>query len=217
MSECGDREHGDREEVVRALRAGEAAVFPTDTVYGIGVAVRHAESPEAIYAVKHRDADKAIPWLVGDRSDLDAFGCDIPSYARALADAYWPGPLTLIVRASNAAPKTFCAENGTVALRMPDDEAALFFVRAVDSPIATSSANLQGNTPPRTFSEIDARVLDRVAAAAGDDCLRSGVSSTIVDCTGPSFIMVREGEVCAQAVRAVCSADFSGVREVDGK
>lgn len=197
-------DHGGREEVVRALRAGEAAVFPTDTVYGIGVAVRHAESPEAIYVVKHRDADKAIPWLVGARSDLDAFGRDIPSYARALADAYWPGPLTLIVRASDAAPKTFCAENGTVALRMPDDEAALFFARAVDSPIATSSANLQGHTPPRSFGEIDARVLDCVAAAAGDDGLRSGVSSTIVDCTGSTFRIVRVGEIKEADVASVC-------------
>lgn len=197
-------EHGDREEVLRALRAGEAAVFPTDTVYGIGVAVRHANSSGAIYAVKHRDADKAIPWLVGDASDLEVFGRDVPSYARALADAYWPGPLTLIVQASAAAPERYCAADGTVALRMPDDATALSLVRGVDSPIATSSANLQGHTPPRSFREIDARVLDRVVAAMGDDALRSGVSSTIVDCTGAAPRIVRVGEIEADDVASVC-------------
>lgn len=197
-------DHGDMERVVDALRTGEAAVFPTDTVYGIGVAVRHAESPAAIYAVKHRDADKAIPWLVGDSSDLGVYGFDVPSYAQALADAYWPGPLTLIVHASKAAPRVFCAENGTVALRMPDDGTALSLIRATESPIATSSANLQGNTPPRSFGEVDVRVLEHVAAAVGDGEARSGVSSTIVDCTGSSFRVVRVGEIKEADVASVC-------------
>lgn len=196
---------GSVDEVARALRAGRAAVFPTDTVYGIGVAVTRTASPIEVYDAKRRDHDKPLPWLVDGLTALDAFGRDVPEYARALAKEFWPGQLTLIVPASPAVPREFGAENRTVALRMPDDATALELIARVGCPIANSSANFQGYTPPQSYADIDPEFLAQLAASCGDDVPRSGVSSTIVDCTGAAPRVVREGKVAVAEVERVCA------------
>ena len=88
------------EKTAAALTAGKPVVFPTDTVYGIGVAVGLAKTPQVLYDIKRRDSDKAIPWLVGKKSALAFYGRDVPAYALAAAEKFWPGPLTLIVKAA---------------------------------------------------------------------------------------------------------------------
>lgn len=196
---------GSVDEVARALRAGQAAVFPTDTVYGIGVAVTRAASPIEVYDAKRRDHDKPLPWLVDGLTALDMFGHDVPEYARALARAYWPGQLTLIVPASSAVPREFGAENRTVALRMPDDATALDLIARAGCPIANSSANFQGHTPPQSYADIDPDFLAQLAASCGDDAPRSGVSSTIVDCTGDVPRVVRVGVVSEEDIVRVCA------------
>ena len=196
---------GSVDEVARALRAGQAAVFPTDTVYGIGVAVTRAASPIEVYDAKRRDHDKPLPWLVDGLTALDTFGHDVPEYARALARAYWPGQLTLIVPASSAVPREFGAEDRTVALRMPDDATALELIARVGCPIANSSANFQGHTPPQSYVDIDPDFLAQLAASCGDDAPRSGVSSTIFDCTGKTPRVLRVGKVAAEEVERVCA------------
>ena len=95
------------DEAACALRRGEVAIFPTDTVYGLGVAVNAADGPGALYALKGRDEGKPIAWLVDGPAALDRYGCDVLVIARLAAAAFWPGPLTLIVRASDAVPPAF--------------------------------------------------------------------------------------------------------------
>lgn len=202
---------GSIDEVARVLCAGRAAVFPTDTVYGIGVAVTRAASPIEVYDAKRRDRDKPLPWLVDGLTALDMFGHDVPEYARALARAYWPGQLTLIVPASSAVPREFGAEDRTVALRMPDDATALELIARVGCPIANSSANFQGHTPPQSYADIDPDFLTQIAASCGDDAPRSGVSSTIVDCTGSAPRAARVGTVSEEDIARVCA----GVTQVN--
>lgn len=200
---------------VAALSAGQAVVFPTDTVYGIGVAVGKAPRPQALYDIKRRDANKAIPWLVASPHALDAYGCDVPAYARAYAKAFWPGPLTIIVKAAPHVPEAFRAEDGTIALRMPDNPVALALIDRVGVPLATSSANFQGECPPRRFEDVSEALLARVGAAVADgvalpdeacqrgegvrrvssDEAHSGVSSTVVDCTGVHPRLLRQGAI----------------------
>lgn len=182
------------------LAAGRAAVFPTDTVYGLGVAVGSAPSPDEIYRIKRRDPDKAVPWLVGGRSALALYGRDVPDYAWRLAEEFWPGPCTLIVHASDAVPAPFAAQDATIALRMPDDECALRLIGRVGFPLATSSANIQGCPPPQAATQVDPLVASAAAAFIGDDRLRSGVSSTVVDCTGDSPRILRVGDISAAGV-----------------
>ncbi|MFQ7971583.1 MAG: L-threonylcarbamoyladenylate synthase, partial [Eggerthella lenta] len=86
-----------KHEAIAALRRGEPVIFPTETVYGLGVSVEAAASPDVLYDLKERDRGKPVSWLVGGADDLDRYGAHVPDLARRLARAYWPGPLTLIV------------------------------------------------------------------------------------------------------------------------
>ena len=131
-----------KREAVAALKRGEAVIFPTETVYGLGVSVEAAASPEALYDLKERDRGKPVSWLVGGVDDLDRYGAHVPDLARRLARAYWPGPLTLIVEASDAVPAAFRSAAGSIGLRMPDNDTALELIEAVGCPLATTSANI---------------------------------------------------------------------------
>ena len=92
---------------LQALMRGEAVIFPTDTVFGLGVSVQHAPSPEVLYQIKQRSEHKPIAWLVDSISALDTYGKDIPSSAYVLAKAFWPGPLTIIVKANEKVANAF--------------------------------------------------------------------------------------------------------------
>lgn len=188
---------------VTALAVGRPVVFPTDTVYGIGVAVGLAPSPAPIFEAKRRDPDKAIPWLVGNKGALSLYGREVSEFARVLAESFWPGPLTLIVRAGDNVPAAFRAGDGTIALRMPNDPVALALIERVGFPLATSSANLQGEAPPRTRDDVNPELAAQVAVVLGDDVPRSGVSSTVVDCTHDHPQILRTG--------AITAADFTAL------
>ena len=114
-----------KREAVAALKRGEAVIFPTETVYGLGVSVEAAAGPDVLYDLKERDRGKPISWLVGSADDLDRYGAHVPELARRLAGAYWPGPLTLVVRAADEVPEAFRSNAGTIGLRMPDNATAL--------------------------------------------------------------------------------------------
>ena len=101
------------------LRDGGLVVFPTETVYGIGALADSKFGAQEIFEVKVRPLDKPLPWLVENEDALDTYGVDIPEYAHRLAHAYWPGPLTLVVKASERVGRDFRAPDGTVALRSP--------------------------------------------------------------------------------------------------
>lgn len=183
------------EEAVAALESGMPVIFPTDTVYGIGVSVRHAHDLQKLYEIKERDAGKPVAWLVAGPEALDEFGVDVPQRARELARENWPGALTVIVKASPSVPRSFCAQSGTIGLRMPDNETALTLMKAVGGPLATSSANFSGKTAPREYAELDGKLLAKVSAALQDDLPRSGVASTVIDCSSGAIRVIREGGV----------------------
>lgn len=170
-------------EAVAALRAGKPVVFPTDTVYGIGVAVGCAASPQALYEAKGRPAGKPIAWLVSSIDDLGRYGKAVPEYAWDLAREGWPGALTLVVRASDAVPEAYRSPEGTIALRVPASEMALQLIAAVGCPLATTSANLAGGEAPGLLAEVEPELLRACGAAveSGERC--AGEPSVIIDCT----------------------------------
>lgn len=179
------------EEASEALLRGEAVVLPTDTVYGLGVAVSAANDPRLLYDIKGRDPGKPIAWLVSGVDALDEFGKDVPHYAYEAAHAHWPGPLTLVVWASEKVPAAFRSEAGTIALRMPDNATALALIEAVGSPIATTSANVSGGKAYAEFDHIDFQVLSKAGAAVCDDAVKSGIASVVLDCTGAQPRVIR--------------------------
>ena len=180
---------------VEALQQGKAVVFPTDTVYGLGVSVKHAASPQAIYDIKHRDAGKPIAWLVGGPEALDVYGNSVPEQVRELARKHWPGALTIIVRASSEVPVAYASAEGTIGLRMPASPVALALIERLGSPLATSSANLSGGPDPRLASELDESLRQAVGAIVEDDVLESGVPSTVIDCSQGTISVIRQGGI----------------------
>lgn len=194
---------GTIEQAVCALQDGKAVIFPTDTVYGVGVSVVHAESPALLFDIKQRPHDKPIAWLVDSPDELDRLGQDVPAFASMLARTFWPGPLTLIVRAGEAVPAAFCSAAGTIGLRMPQNATALQILRAVGCPVATTSANAAASRPPRTKDEIDPAFAQLVGCVVTDELAKSGVASTILDCTGDHPVMMREGAITIADIRAL--------------
>lgn len=192
-------------QAVRALRRGEPIVFPTDTLYGLGVSVEHASDPDVLYRIKRRDERKPIAWLIADVDDLTRYGRAVPAFARALARTFWPGSLTLIVRASDEVPAAFRSQAGTIGLRMPDNPTALSLIRELGCPVATTSANVSGRKNALSFDALDEEVLSRVACALNDDERKSGVASTVVDCvSGDHPVLMREGALTIAQIMARC-------------
>lgn len=190
--------------MVDALREGEAVILPTDTVYGLGVSSRHVAAPETLYAIKQREKGKPIAWLVGDAADLSIYGQNIPSYARLLAQTFWPGALTLVVFASARVPAAFCSDRGTIGLRMPKSRTALEIIRQLGCPIATTSANISGEKSPQSFDEIEPSLFSQVGAWLDDKEEKSGLASTVVDCTGPIPLILREGAITCNDIQSIC-------------
>ena len=189
VAACIVDEYG-QQAAVQALRAGLPVVMPTDTVAGVGVSIRHASSPQVLYDLKRRPAAKPIPWLVGSVDALDRYGSDIPDYARNLVRDGWPGALTVIVRANDAVPPAFASATGTIALRMPDNEAVLSLIRELGCPLAVTSANISGEPPVADVHDVDPSIVDGVGAvlepisSQAAKTASSGQPSRIVDCTG---------------------------------
>lgn len=192
-------------QAVRALRRGEPIVFPTDTLYGLGVSIEHASDPDVLYRIKRRDERKPIAWLIADVDDLTRYGRAVPDFARALARTFWPGSLTLIVRASDEVPAAFRSQAGTIGLRMPDNPTALSLIRELGCPVATTSANVSGRKNALSFDALDEEVLSQVACALNDDERKSGVASTVVDCaSGDHPVLMREGALTIAQIMARC-------------
>lgn len=176
------------EEATRALAVGNAVIFPTDTVFGLGVSVSAAPGPQLLYDLKHRDAGKPVAWLVEGPEALDVYGRDVPAYARRLAETFWPGGLTLVVRASDAVPAAFQSPAGTIGLRMPASEAALGLIRAGGCPLAVTSANLSGAADTARAEDLDRALVGRTAGVyLSDDSLsHSAATGTAGDSDAPS-------------------------------
>lgn len=185
------------------LKDGGIIVFPTETVYGIGASATSCLGPQEIIDIKMRPKNKPLPWLVEDDAALDKYGVDAPEYAHRLARAFWPGPLTLVVKAAEMVAPEFRDDRGAVALRSPDHELVQELIRANGAAIVTTSANTSGQPAAASFDELEERII-----AAADVTLDGGETphkqaSTVVDCTGPEPVVTRIGPIPAEEVMSV--------------
>lgn len=187
------------------LRSGGIVVFPTETVYGIGASASSCIGPQEIIDIKNRSAHKAIPWLVEDEWALDRYGVSVPDYAHNLARKFWPGALTIVVEAADIVGKEFRDERGTVALRCPDHEVVQELIRASGSALIATSANTSGRPAPGSFTELEERIIAAADVTLDGGETRHGIASTVVDCTGPQPVVLREGAIKTDEVMAAAS------------
>jgi L-threonylcarbamoyladenylate synthase len=189
------------------LIAGDLVAFPTETVYGLGADACNAASVARIYSVKGRPADHPLIVHVASMDGLGDWASDVPEYAIALARAYWPGPMTLVVRRSDLAGDFVTGGQDTVGVRVPNHPVALglleAFARAGGKGVAAPSANRFGNVSPTTAQAVVAELGEYLAA--GDQILDGGacdvgVESTIIDCTGDAPKILRPGAITAQMI-----------------
>ena len=192
------------DDAVAALRGGGAAIIPTDTVFGLAISPYHAPGPEMLFLLKGRPSDKPVAWLLADADGLDEYGQDVPEYAHCLAKRHWPGALTLVVRASAAVPRAFQSQDGTIGLRVPDDLVARALAREAGGALAVTSANPSGRPAPHRFLDIDPMLIAQVGAAIDDGTRKSGVASTVVDCTGRAPRILREGDIGQGDIEGPC-------------
>lgn len=195
-------------QALERLRCGKPLVVSTDTVYGLGVSVAHCPSPEELFRIKKRDHAKPIAWLMADASDLAVYGERVPGYAKCLARDFWPGALTLIVRGSSAVPSAYAAEDGSIALRVPDAPELRALMRDLGSALATSSANVSGHSPATSLGEVDPAIAQFAPECFLSEVAPSGQASTIVDCRGEEPVILRQGDISSTCIAASIAERF---------
>ena len=177
-----------------ALRRGEIVVLPTDTVYGVAADAFSAPAVQLLLEAKGRGRDVPPPVLVPEPRTLDGLATDVPAYARRLVEEFWPGPLTVVLQAQPTLLWDLGETNGTVAIRMPDNEVALALLRET-GPLAVTSANLHGQPAALSAADAKEQLGDDVAVYLDGGPARGGVASTIVDCTKERPIVLRRGAI----------------------
>lgn len=184
------------------VREGRLVVLPTDTVYGVGADAFDEVAVAMVLAAKHRGREMPPPVLVPSARTVDGLAVDVPMYARILMRRFWPGPLTLVLRAQPSLQWDLGDTNGTVALRMPADDVALALLEEV-GPLAVTSANVTGQPAATSAPEARDQLGGAVSVYLDDGARTGGVPSTILDCTGQEPVVLRAGALDGAQIRAV--------------
>jgi L-threonylcarbamoyladenylate synthase len=200
----------------RAVSLKQCIVLPTDTVYGIGADAFSPQAVATLLASKGRGRNMPPPVLIPRIQTLDGLATDVHPDARRLAEAFWPGGLTLICHAQPSLTWDLGDTMGTVALRMPDDDVALELLM-ITGPLAVSSANRTGHPAATTAADAAAQLAESVAVYldAGPRTAADGTGSTIVDATGEVLRVVRQGTLPLERLREVVP-HIIGIDRQDG-
>ncbi len=188
---------------IDALREGRVVAFPTDTVYGVGCRIDEDRAVRRIFALKSRPLTDPLPILLADAKQLDEVASRVSEAARKLIERFWPGPLTIVVARSPRVPALVAGGGDTVAVRLPNHRVPRALVRAVGIPIVGTSANSHGALAPLTAQQVVFDLGDQIDLVLDEGRTPLGVESTVVDVTGPSLRVVREGAIPAAEVLAV--------------
>lgn len=184
------------------IKNGQVVGFPTETVYGLGANALDEQAVLAIFAAKERPADNPLIVHIADLADLNPL-CTVNAMALKLADAFWPGPLTLILPKKSCVPDAVTAGLDSVAIRMPSHPAAAALIREAALPIAAPSANRSGRPSPtlaqHVLEDMDGRIPLILDGGASD----VGVESTVVSLVGKTAVVLRPGGITPEMIAAV--------------
>lgn len=189
---------------IQILKTGGIVAFPTDTVYGLGARFDNTPAVERIYQVKQRPRTIALPLLLADTVQIGDVAVDVPPIALRLAESFWPGALTLVLRKSKFVSDLVTAGENTVAARIPAHPVPLALIRGVGVPIIGTSANLSSQSSPLTADEVSAQLDGKIDLIIDGGKCPLGRESTIIDVTGPLPLMLREGAIPQAEILRVC-------------
>jgi tRNA threonylcarbamoyl adenosine modification protein (Sua5/YciO/YrdC/YwlC family) len=191
-----DPEHPDDLTLIRVaeevLRGGVVA-FPTDTIYGLGCSLFDTDAVEMLARIKRRDRSHAFISLIPEPLQAWGLGAEVSAVAERLIDRYWPGPLSLIFRASPLVPVRVLGRGGTIALRCPKDTLCQRILERIGGPVVSSSANLSGERPAESVEEVVATFGNQLDLVLDGGPRRARPPTTLVDVSGGRPRLLRRG------------------------
>ena len=185
------------------VRTGGLIAFPTDTYYGLGADPMNERAIARIFVAKRRALEKPVLILIADPSEVGRFAVDPPESARRLIEAFWPGPLTLILKAVPAFPSLLHAGTGRIGIRCPGLPLARDLARAAGGAITATSANVSGRGPIDTADEVAAQLGDRIDLLLDAGRTPGGKESTVVSVESGVVRVEREGRIAEEQIRTV--------------
>ncbi|HTZ94932.1 MAG TPA: L-threonylcarbamoyladenylate synthase [Terriglobales bacterium] len=188
--------------VADQVRAGEVLGMPTDTFYGLAADPFNLRAVDRVYEIKSRSRHKPLSLLIADIDQAEELARPLPEEFYRLARKYWPGPLTIIVKAASRLPLKVTANTGNVALRVPNAKIPLSVVQAASIPITATSANLSGESECTTAIAVRDQLEGRIAIIVDGGTSPREVASTIIDLTDEDarWRIMREGAIPAQEI-----------------
>lgn len=214
---CADA--AEREEgmalAVKAAKSGRLVVMPTDTLYGLGCDAFDNDAVASLLATKHRGPDMPVPVLVGSWDTVKGLVASLDDTAQTLIEAFWPGGLSIVVPQAPSLPLNLGDTRGTVMLRMPLHPIAIELLREV-GPMAVSSANISGQTPPTTAIAAKQQLGKAVTVYLDGGEAEVGKPSTIIDLSGPRPYLLREGALSAEQIGEVIGVSTESLRTRPG-
>jgi len=201
-----DPENPEEEKIsvaAEAIRRGGIVAFPTETVYGLGVDALNQEAVKRMYEVKGRPPDNPTIVHIAEFNDVYKLAVDVPEVAEELMRRFWPGPLTIVLKASKIVPRVTTGGLETVGIRMPKHKVALALIRASKTPIAAPSANIAGKPSPTTAQHVIQDFYGSIDVILDAGPTKIGVESTVLDLTTKPPQILRPGGVTYEELKEV--------------
>jgi len=177
------------------IREGGVVAFPTETFYGLGVAVFNQKAIKKVFEIKNRSLNKPLLILIDNESSLSELVSEIPTIAFPLMDKFWPGPLTIIFKASSQLTSLLTGGTGKIGIRVSSNTIAKKLVQRAGTPLTATSANREGELSPSMASQVIAQLGDRIDLVIDGGKTKGNLSSTIIDVTFAPPRIVRAGAV----------------------
>ncbi len=207
----------DIKEAAEIIRAGGLVGFPTETVYGLGGDALDPEASRRIYAAKGRPSDNPLIVHISDPSQLSGLAAEIPEGAYKLAEAFWPGPLTMVFRKKPGVPDETTGGLATVAVRLPASATARKLIELSGTPIAAPSANLSGRPSPTRWEHVKEDLDGRIDAIIQGEPCGVGIESTVLDMTCGEPVVLRPGYITPEMIGLVLGREISYDPAITGK
>lgn len=199
----------DVNQAIGVLQAGGLVALPTETVYGLGADARNAQAIERIFAAKGRPIDHPLIVHIGDARQITEWAKDVPQAAWQLAKAFWPGPLTLILRRQSNVLDLVTGGLDTVALRVPNHPLALELLRAFGGGVAAPSANRYGRVSPTSAEDVREELEEKVDFILDGGRCSIGIESTIVDISNGAPRILRPGKITQEELCRVLGSSLT--------